>query len=225
MLLGRPLRACRIVKARGVICRAVDVPRADDAVAIGHAKVQQASGVDILVVYGALGDLVDQVVDVGDGLQHSLPQHGRTEAFLGRRAGVMAHAFERVQEQGKRPFAVGASFYTQVPFVGQSLCQTALDISPTAKPAIVHPHKTTMLERVAIVRRGRALGGSANVCENEMRGSAGCDSLKVGVVPRGRGRGENARFGPQFGVCVVAYPEAIGVVLAPPRVLPTSRTV
>lgn len=193
--------------------------------AIGYAKVQQASGIDVLVVNGALGYLIDQVVDVSDSLQHGLPEHGRAKAFLGRRAGVMTHAFERVQEQSKGPLAVGASFHTQIPFVGEPLCQAAFDVSPTTKSTIVHPHETTMLKGVAVVGGCGAFRGSADVCEDEMRRSAGSDSLEVRVVPCGRGRGEYARLGAQFGIRVVAYPEAIGIVLAPPCVLQQSRTV
>lgn len=38
--------------------------------------------------------------------------------------------------------------------------------------------------------------------------------MQVGVVPYGRSRGEDAGLGAQLRICIIAYAEAIGVVLA-----------
>lgn len=46
----RPLRSRRVVQAGRLVIGAVDVSGADDAVAVGHCKVEQTCSVDVLVL-------------------------------------------------------------------------------------------------------------------------------------------------------------------------------
>ena len=68
-----------------------------------------------------------------------------------------------------------------------------------------------MLERVAVVIRERALSCGAHVREYEIRAGLRCEAFEVLAVPGGEGRGEDAWFRAEFGVCIEAYSEAIAV--------------
>lgn len=76
-----------------------------------------------------------------------------------------------------------------------------------------------MLERMAVIWGGGALGGGSHMGKDKIRGSFGGDSLQVGVIPSGCGRGEDAWVGAQLGAGVIAYPEAIGIIRSAPCVL------
>ncbi len=220
LLVARlPHGARGVVQAGGLVRVAAHVSGADDAVTVGERKVEQAPRVDVLAGHYASGDGVDQLVDGGDGLEHGLPQDVRAEAVLGLRARVEAHALERVQEQGKGPFAVGTADDAHVPLVRQSPAQPPLDVLPPAQATVVHPHQAAMAERVAVVLAQRPLGGRANMGEDQVGGGLGGEALQVGAVPGGRGRGEQARRGAELGICVEADAEAVGVVLAAPGIL------
>lgn len=64
---------------------------------------------------------------------------------------------------------------------------------------------------MAVVVRERALGCGADVCEDQARAGFGRYAFEVLAVPGGEGRGEDAGFWAEFGVCVEAYAEAIAV--------------
>lgn len=193
--------------------------------AVRDGKVEQTPRVYILVVDGAFGYGIDQLVDQCDRLEHCFPQHRRPKALLGLRAGVVAHALESIEEQCKGPLAVRPSHDAQVPLVRQSLAQPPLDVLPSSQAAVVHPHQAAMAEGVAVVLAQGAFCGGPDVGEDKARGRLGGDALQVCAVPRRNRRGEEARGRPQLGVGVESDAEAISVVLSPPCVLRGRREV
>lgn len=113
-----PLRARRVIQAGRLVRRAADIPGADNAVTVCEGKVEQTPRVHVLGMDRALGNLVDELVNDGNRLEHRLPQNRRTETLSRLRAWVMAHSLQSVQEEGKRPLAVGTTNHAQVPLVG-----------------------------------------------------------------------------------------------------------
>lgn len=214
-----PQSAGGIVQTRCLIRRAADIARADNAVAVRDGKVKKTPGIDVLGVDDALGDVVDHLVDLGNRLEHRLPEDGRAKSVLWLGARVMAHPLQRVQEQRKRPLAIGPSSHTHIPLIGQPLAEPPLDLLPPAQPAIVHPHQAAMAEGVAVVLAERAFSRRSDVGEDQLGCRLGGKALEVHAVPGGRGRSEEAGRGAQFRVGVEANAKAVGIVLSAAGIL------
>lgn len=121
----------------------------------------------------------------------------------------MAHSFQSVEVQRKRPLAIRTTMNPKVPFICQPLAQFTFDVFPSSQPPVVHPHQTTVAERMAVVIAEGTFGGGANVGEDEGRGGFGGDALEVDAVPGWDDRGEDAWFGAEFGVGIVSYSKAV----------------
>lgn len=131
----------------------------------------------------------------------------------------MAKSLQGVEEECERPLAVRAALDPEIPFVCQTLAQAALDVFPSAEPAVVHPHQTAMGKGVAVVLAKGAFGGGAHVAEYQAGGGFRGDTVEVGAVPGGNGRCEDEGRGAKLGFGIETYAEAIGVVLASTCVL------
>lgn len=189
---------------------AAHVARADDTVTVRDCKVQQANSV-LLTLWHA--DARRELVELLNRLEQCLAQHCVAEpAVAGRRARIMTHALERIEEQRKGPLAVRRALHLEEPLVGNRGGEASLDVLPAADAAVVHPHETVVAEGVAVLVREVALGGGADMGEDERGAGLGCQALEVQAVPSGDGRGEDAWLRAKFGVGVVANAEAIAVV-------------
>ena len=161
-----------------------------------------------------VGDLGDELVDAGDGVEHGAAKHGVSEAVareLGR-VRVAPHALEGVEVEGKSPFAVGAALDTQEPPVAEIVDEAPLDVLPAADVAVVHPHQPLVPERMAVAVRQRTLGRGPHVRKDQRRRRLRRQSLEVDAVPRRDRRREYARLRTQLRVRVVPDSESIAVV-------------
>lgn len=206
-----PLRPGREVQTRRLVRLATDVPRTHHGMAIRHRKVKQTARLhpgDFV----PFGDVPNELVNLGDGLDHDLPQQGLPEAFRARvGAGIDALFLQEVEEQRESPLTVRTALDAQVPAVRERAGQRALDVVPAADAAVVHPHQRLMLKGVAVVVRERALRRGAHVREDQIRACLRRQPFQVLAVPcRQRGR-EDARLGTQLGVGVESDPEPIAV--------------
>lgn len=174
---GSPLRPRGIIQTGCLIARTTNISRADDTVAVCDCKVEQASGVDIIILYDIVGNTIGEFVDLCNRLLDGLSQDGRPET--GRRANtrIVAQAFEGVEEQRKRPLAVGTALHTEEPLVCEKAAQAPLDVLPATQATIVHPHETAVGKRVAVVLAQGAGSGGAHMGEYESRCGLGGDSL------------------------------------------------
>lgn len=210
-----PAGAGRKVQAGGLVGGAADVAGADDAVSVGDGEVEQAPRVELLAAFG--GDVGDQLVDALDGAQHGVSEHGVAKATavaptIRGRARIMTTPLQAVEEDGKGPLAVGAAVHAVEPLGRDGQSQSALDLSPAADVAVVHPQQATVSEGVAVAVGERAFGRGSHVGEDERRRRLGRQPFQVDAVPRRDCRREDARFRPQRGRRVIAYPESVAVV-------------
>ena len=203
------------VQRRRFIRRTADVPRADDAMAVGDGEVEQAP-----LVHRFIPQLrrrgVHEAVDALDGLQHRLPEHVVPESVdrVLVAVRVIARLFEAVEKEGKGPFAVRVALDADEPFPRDAQGEFAFDVPPAGDVAVVHEHETAVGEGMAVRVGKAALGGGAHVGEDQRRCCLGGEAGKVDAVPRGRYAGEDARFGPERWRCVVANAEAVAIVRA-----------
>lgn len=195
-----PAGAGRKVQAGGLVGGAADVAGADDAVSVGDGEVEQAPRVELLATFG--GDVGDQLVDALDGVQHGVSEHGVAKAAAAAatairgRARIMTAPLQAVEEDGKGPLAVGAAVHAVEPLGRDGQSQGALDLSPAADVAVVHPQQATVSEGVAVAVGERAFGRGPHVGEDERRRRLGCQPFQVDAVPRRDCRREDARFRP-----------------------------
>lgn len=199
------VQACRFIRL------ATDIPRTHDSVAVGDGKIEQTAGLHAGDVM-PLRDVADELIDLGDGLDHHTPQQGLAEPLRARiGAGVHTLLLEEVEEERERPLAVGAALHAQEPLVGEGIGQRALDVVPPADVAVVHPHQRLVLERVAVIVGERAFCRGAHVGKDQVGARLRRETLQVLAVPRWQCGGEDARLRTQLGVCVEADTEAIAV--------------
>lgn len=152
---------------------------------IGDSKVEQTSGINVLLLDETFGDTRGKLVDFLNGVQERLSHCGGIEAFFRRRTRIDTQSLQTIQEEGESPFTVGTTLDGEVPLVMQLLAQSALDVFPASKTAIMHPHEAAVGEGVAIVLAQRTLGSSANMGEYESRGRLRSQAMQIGAVPGG----------------------------------------
>ncbi len=210
-----PARPRRKVQRRGLVRRAAHVPRAHDAMAIGHGKVEQAP-----LIHHFVPQLrrrgVHKGIDELDGLQHRLAEHRVPEAvgpvLLAVR--VEAGLLQAVEEEGKGPLAVRAALDAHEPFLPDAQGDFPFDVAPAGNVAVVHEHETAVGERVAVGVGEAAFGGCADVGEDEGGCGFGGEPGEVDAVPGGGCAGEDAGVRPEGWGCVVADAEAVAIVRA-----------
>lgn len=129
------------------------------------------------------GDRFDECIDLGDRLLHGTSEDFLTKSIWRFAARIDSFVLKGVEEECKCPFRVCATINADVPFVGQGICERALDVFPAADVAIVHPHERVVLEGVAVVFGERAFGRGADVSEDQSRTCFWRDPLEIDAVP------------------------------------------
>lgn len=84
-------------------------------------------------------------------------------------------------------------------------------MGPGTHVTIVHPHKSVVLERMAIAFSKAAFGCGSYVSEYQSRMSLWGKPLQIDTIPRWKSRSEYARIEPELRVSVPAYTEAITI--------------
>jgi len=111
----------RVVQTRSLVSPTAHISSADHAVPVCDREIEQASSIHILVLHHIWRNVGNEVVDLLDCLQHSLTQNRWSKSSGWRIAWIMAHAFQCIEIQSKRPLAVCAPVYPEVPLVCQTL--------------------------------------------------------------------------------------------------------
>lgn len=166
-----PFGARREVQARRLVGFAADIPSADNGVAIRNREIQQASRLKIGEIM-LVRDLSNELINSGNGLHHDSTQQSLSKPFRARiRTRIYTFFLQQIEEQCKGPLAVCATLDTKIPLIGERAAQCPLDVVPAADAAIVHPHQSLVLERVAVILRESTLGGGADMSKDKVRAS------------------------------------------------------
>lgn len=185
-------------QARRIVRPAAHVARAHDALAVRDGEVQQATHIALRA--RLLRDLSDKAVDPLNRLEHGFAQHRVSKAvfLLHLIVWVGAESLQAVEEEGKRPLAVGAASHALEPAVAHARHQPPLDAHlPASDAAVVHPHERSARERVAVGIGEGALGAGADVGEHQRADGLAGQALEVAAVPGGDGGSEDAGLGAQ----------------------------
>jgi hypothetical protein len=150
---------------------------------IGHCEVEQTSRINLFFLNNSFGNNRNKIVYV-----LNRPQHCRTEdiwaepSFWGY-TWIVPHTLKTIEEERKCPLAICTAVDSKIPLIGETLPKAAFDMLPTSQIAIMHPHKTTMVEGVTIIIAQRAFGSGSHMSEDQRRGGLGSDSLEIDAIP------------------------------------------